>query len=246
MESCQADSRHSHGGKRSRSSSMETTIFGDEFLLPRPLLRAIRYQGPGHAVLLIDEIDRADEEFEAFLLEVLSDFQVTVPEFGTFEAKRRPFVVLTSNRTRELNDALKRRCLYLWIEYPTQTKEREIVMRKVPGIESRLANRFARSCTHCVKSSSTSGQASPRRSTGREPWRDQKLTASTRRSGRNCGLRTQIQGRHRAFEIDRCGPDIAGQQSVPHRLGMVVMEPANRSRDPGLAAKFRPSCSSVA
>lgn len=120
-------------------SSIEANIFGDEFLLPRPLLRAVRYQGPGRAVLLIDEIDRADEEFEAFLLEVLSDFQITVPELGTFEAKRRPFVLLTSNRTRELNDALKRRCLYLWIEYPTQTKEREIVMRKVPGIESKLA-----------------------------------------------------------------------------------------------------------
>jgi MoxR-like ATPase len=119
--------------------SIEANIFGDEFLLPRPLLRAVRYQGPGRAVLLIDEIDRADEEFEAFLLEVLSDFQITVPELGTFEAKRRPFVVLTSNRTRELNDALKRRCLYLWIEYPTPTKEREIVMRKVPGIESKLA-----------------------------------------------------------------------------------------------------------
>jgi MoxR-like ATPase len=122
--------------------SMETTIFGDEFLLPRPLLRAIRYQGPGRAVLLIDEIDRADEEFEAFLLEVLSDFQITVPELGTFEAKRPPFVVLTSNRTRELNDALKRRCLYLWIEYPTPAKEQEIGMRKAPSIESRLAEQI--------------------------------------------------------------------------------------------------------
>lgn len=119
--------------------SLEAAIFSDEFLLPRPLLRAIRYQGPGRAVLLIDEIDRADEEFEAFLLEVLSDFQITVPELGTFAAMRRPFVVLTSNRTRELNDALKRRCLYLWIEYPNPAKEREIVMRKVSGIESRLA-----------------------------------------------------------------------------------------------------------
>jgi MoxR-like ATPase len=122
--------------------SMETAIFSEEFLLPRPLLRAIRYKGPGHAVLLIDEIDRADEEFEAFLLEVLSDFQVTVPELGTFEAKNRPFVVLTSNRTRELNDALKRRCLYFWIEYPTPNKEREIVIRKVPGIEARLAEQI--------------------------------------------------------------------------------------------------------
>jgi MoxR-like ATPase len=90
-------------------------------------------------VLLIDEVDRADEEFEAFLLEVLSDFQVTVPEIGTFTAQQPPLVVLTSNRTRELNDALKRRCLYLWIDYPSAAKERDIVLRKVPGIDGRLA-----------------------------------------------------------------------------------------------------------
>lgn len=120
-------------------AALEQSIFGDEFLLSRPLLRAVRHGGPRPVVLLIDEVDRADEEFEAFLLEVLSDFQVTVPEIGTFTAKQPPVVVLTSNRTRELNDALKRRCLYLWIDYPSPAKERDIVLRKVPGIEARLA-----------------------------------------------------------------------------------------------------------
>jgi MoxR-like ATPase len=124
-------------------TALEHNIFSDEFLLARPLLRAIRDSGGRPVTLLIDEIDRADEEFEAFLLEVLSDYQVTVPEIGTFTAKHRPFVVLTSNRTRELNDALKRRCLYLWIDYPTHAKEREIVMRKVPGIEQALADQIA-------------------------------------------------------------------------------------------------------
>jgi len=124
-------------------AELERSIFSDEFLLPRPLLRAIRDHEGRPVTLLIDEIDRADEEFEAFLLEVLSDYQVTVPEIGTFTAKHRPFVVLTSNRTRELNDALKRRCLYLWINYPTHAKEREIVMRKVPGIEQALADQIA-------------------------------------------------------------------------------------------------------
>jgi len=124
-------------------NELQHSIFSDEFLLPRPLLRAIRDKDDRPVTLLIDEIDRADEEFEAFLLEVLSDYQVTVPEIGTFAAKHRPFVVLTSNRTRELNDALKRRCLYLWIDYPTRAKEREIVMRKVPGIEQGLAEQIA-------------------------------------------------------------------------------------------------------
>jgi MoxR-like ATPase len=130
-------------GAAQERSALEHSIFSDEFLLPRPLLRAIREHEGRAVTLLIDEIDRADEEFEAFLLEVLSDYQVTVPEIGTFTAKHRPFVVLTSNRTRELNDALKRRCLYLWIDYPSHAKEREIVMRKVPGIEQALADQIA-------------------------------------------------------------------------------------------------------
>jgi MoxR-like ATPase len=107
-------------------------------LLERPLLRAITRQA-GPAVLLIDEVDRADEEFEAFLLELLSDFQVTIPELGTIKAAHIPHVVLTSNRVRELSDALKRRCLYHWIDYPSFEKELEILRRKVPDVPLRLA-----------------------------------------------------------------------------------------------------------
>jgi MoxR-like ATPase len=119
----------------------EAEIFGEAFLLKRPLLDAItRSQAP---VLLVDEIDRADEEFEAFLLEVLSDFQVSIPEIGTIRAASVPHVVLTSNRTRELGDALRRRCLYLWIDYPTFEKELEIVQRKVPGVNARLARQIS-------------------------------------------------------------------------------------------------------
>jgi len=120
----------------------EAHIFSDEFLLKRPLLRAISAEDKA-PVLLIDEVDRADEEFEAFLLEVLSDFQVTIPELGTIQTKHRPYVVLTSNRTRELSDALKRRCLYLWIDYPSFDKELRIIMTKVPDINDRLARQVA-------------------------------------------------------------------------------------------------------
>jgi MoxR-like ATPase len=119
----------------------EEQIFSDAFLLKRPLLQAITHphQAP---VLLIDEIDRADEEFEAFLLEVLSDFQVTVPELGTITATHKPYVVLTSNRTRELSDALRRRCLYLWIDYPAFDKEVRIATTRVPGVNERLAKQI--------------------------------------------------------------------------------------------------------
>ncbi|MDP6778253.1 MAG: MoxR family ATPase, partial [Candidatus Latescibacteria bacterium] len=114
-------------------------IFSEEFLLKRPLLRAIQAGDGEQPVLLIDEVDRSDEEFEAFLLEILSDFQITIPEIGTIGAKQIPFVVLTSNRTRELHDALKRRCLYLWIDYPTFSKEMDIIDSRVPGIHGELA-----------------------------------------------------------------------------------------------------------
>jgi MoxR-like ATPase len=120
----------------------EAEIFSESFLLKRPLLQAIT-QPDKAPVLLIDEVDRADEEFEAFLLEVLSDFQVTIPELGTIKAKHRPYVVLTSNRTRELSDALKRRCLYLWVDYPDFEKETRIIETKVEGINSRLAHQVA-------------------------------------------------------------------------------------------------------
>lgn len=114
-------------------------IFGPEFLLKRPLLQAIEQSEGVEPVLLIDELDRADEEFEAFLLEILSDFQVTIPEIGTLTAETPPIVVITSNRTREIHDALKRRCLYHWIDYPTFEKEYEIVLARVPEAPERLA-----------------------------------------------------------------------------------------------------------
>lgn len=114
-------------------------IFGEEFLLKRPLLQAVEQVNGIEPVLLIDELDRTDEEFEAFLLEILSDFQVTIPEIGTIKAKRPPVVVITSNRTREIHDALKRRCLYHWIDYPAFEKEYNIVVAKVADAPERLA-----------------------------------------------------------------------------------------------------------
>jgi MoxR-like ATPase len=131
------------GGGRSRDE-LEHIIFGEEFLLKRPLLDAIMSDGSMPPVLLIDEVDRSDEEFEAFLLEVLSDFQITIPEIGTIKAERRPFVILTSNRTREIHDALKRRCLYLWLDYPTFEKELQIVGAKIPGIQQTLAEQICK------------------------------------------------------------------------------------------------------
>ena len=119
---------------------IEHEIFGPAYLIKRPLLQAIEPVGKGVPVLLIDELDRADEEFEAFLLELLSDFQITIPELGTIKAKEPPVVVITSNRTREIHDALKRRCLYFWIDYPSLEKELEIVKSKVPGIPEKLAH----------------------------------------------------------------------------------------------------------
>jgi len=114
-------------------------LFGREFLLRRPLLEALEHEG--QAVLLIDEVDRADDEFEAFLLEFLSDFAITIPELGTISASHRPLVVLTSNRTRELHDALKRRCLYHWIDYPDLEREAEIVRARLPGVPEEIAER---------------------------------------------------------------------------------------------------------
>lgn len=120
------------------SSQLQRHLFSPEFLLRRPLLQAIDSEEP--CVLLIDELDRADEEFEAFLLELLSDFQITVPEIGTIRARHVPNVIITSNRTREIHDALKRRCLYHWIDYPDFDKERAIVLSKVPDAPAHLAD----------------------------------------------------------------------------------------------------------
>ena len=125
------------------AAEKEESIFSESFLLKRPLLQAIT-DHTRSPVLLIDEIDRSDEEFEAFLLEVLSEFQVTIPEIGSIEATHRPHVVLTSNRSRELSDALRRRCLYLWIDYPSFDKELQIVRNKVPDISEALSVELTR------------------------------------------------------------------------------------------------------
>jgi MoxR-like ATPase len=131
-----------HEGAHRAVDQEEHEIFSEPFLLKRPLLQAItQEQSP---VLLVDEVDRADEEFEAFMLEVFSEWQVTIPEIGTIKATHPPHVILTSNRTRELSDALRRRCLYLWIDYPAFDKEVAIVERKVPGINARLAREVGR------------------------------------------------------------------------------------------------------
>jgi MoxR-like ATPase len=125
-------------GKHDRTE-IEHDVFDERFLIKRPLLQALEPDTAGPPVLLIDELDRSDEAFEAFLLEVLADFQVTIPELGTIKAERPPIVVITSNRTREIHDALKRRCLYHWVGYPSAARELEIVQAKVPGVGKKLS-----------------------------------------------------------------------------------------------------------
>jgi MoxR-like ATPase len=127
------------GSGAGKDDDIEKTIFSEKFLLTRPLLEAITSDSDVPVVLLIDEIDRSDEEFEAFLLEVLSDFQITIPEIGTIKAKVLPYVIVTSNGTRELHDALKRRCLFHWIDYPSFEKELNIMLKKVPEVQRGLA-----------------------------------------------------------------------------------------------------------
>src|SRR5213596_2639092 len=136
--------RLQEAGHNNRSmDEKEHEIFSEPFLLRRPLLQAITQESQS-PVLLVDECDRSDEEFEAFMLEVFSDWQVTIPEIGTIKATHPPHVILTSNRTRELSDALRRRCLYLWIDYPSAEKETRIIARKVPGINARLSREIAK------------------------------------------------------------------------------------------------------
>lgn len=125
--------------RQAESSGDRADIFSGRFLIKRPILEALETPAEGAPVLLIDELDRADEAFEAFLLEVLSDFQVTIPELGTVRATEPPIVIVTTNRTREIHDALKRRCLYHWVDYPDMAREREIVRLKAPGAGERLA-----------------------------------------------------------------------------------------------------------
>jgi MoxR-like ATPase len=130
-----------HSGKT--PEEIGQVIYSEPYLIKRPLLEAILNSQNDHPVLLIDELDRADEEFEAFLLEILSDFQVSIPEIGTVQATHKPLVVITSNRTRDIHDALKRRCLYHWIDYPDPAKEKQIIRARIPAIEETLAAQVA-------------------------------------------------------------------------------------------------------
>jgi len=147
----------------------EEQLFGADYLIRRPLLRALEHPGPRPAVLLIDEIDRADDDFEAFLLELLGEAAVTIPELGTIRATHPPIIVLTSNRTRDLHDAVKRRCLYHWIDYPTPQREVEIVRRRVKGAPSGSRSRSPTRCRACAAPTSRSRRGSRRRSTGWPP-----------------------------------------------------------------------------
>lgn len=122
--------------------NLVTEIFSEKFLIKRPLLNALESSGGKAPVLLIDELDRTDEPFEAYLLEILSDFQITIPEMGTIKADETPIVIITSNRTREIHDALKRRCLYHWVDYPNAEREKEIIALKVPGADARLSEQI--------------------------------------------------------------------------------------------------------
>ena len=159
----------------------EEPLYSERFLLRRPLLEALEATEP--VVLLIDEIDRADDEFEAFLLEFLSDFQVSIPELGTITAERRPLVVVTSNRTRELHDALKRRCLYHWIDYPTPEREAEIVRARLPGVPDEIAERVcARGRASAWRGALQAARAWARRSRGRRRCWHSTTPTSTRRS----------------------------------------------------------------
>ena len=137
-----AAGRAAPGAAPAAGAGQVDDLFAPEYLLRRPLLDAIDPRRDRPPVLLIDELDRADEEFESFLLELLSDFQITIPELGTVRAVHRPFVLLTSNRTREVHDALKRRCLYQWIDYPSPEKEKQILERKVPGLGDALSRQI--------------------------------------------------------------------------------------------------------
>lgn len=128
---------HIQADKHQSWQELSTDIFSEEYLLERPLLQSIR--NGKQTVLLIDELDRVDEEFEAFLLELLSDFQITIPEMGAIQAQQKPVVVLTSNATRELSEALRRRCIYLYMDFPTPERERDIILKRIPGIEPTLA-----------------------------------------------------------------------------------------------------------
>ena len=187
MEQCRADDRdpaREAAGDTDRDQ-LFSDIFAERYLIKRPLLQALEPDVAGAPVLLIDELDRADEAFEAYLLEILSDFQVTIPEFGTVKAPQPPIVIITSNRTREIHDALKRRCLYHWVDYPTPSASSRSSSRACPASPQNCRSRSCASCRRCATRISTSRRASPRPSTGhradrtRRPLADPQVVGDT-------------------------------------------------------------------
>ena len=202
VELRRADDRHPRrrGARASTTASgLEHDVFSERFLIKRPLLQALEPDTAGAPVLLIDELDRADEAFEAFLLEVLADFQVTIPELGTVKAAQPPIVIITSNRTREIHDALKRRCLYHWVGYPNAERELAIVRAKVPGIGKALSEQVV----HFVQALRKAGpvQVARRRRDARlggGAGRARRGGARPRDRLRHARRAAQVSGRHRA------------------------------------------------
>ena len=234
------DALHPHAGGGRRTDARETLheLFAREFLVRRPLLDAIEHDDPIPPVLLIDEIDRADDEFEAFLLELLSDFQVTIPEIGTIAAAARPLVILTSNRTRELHDALKRRCLYHWIGHPSLEREIEIVQARVPGVPERLAGEAAAFVGRAAR-------ARPGEGAGRR--RDDRLDAGAagpgpggaRRRGRRChaGLGAEVPRGCRAGARPRTPRARRGASAPTRDEPAATPSSASSSRSAGSSAR---------
>ena len=232
------------GARRGQPGATAHDIFGPDFLIKRPLLQALESTDGAPPVLLIDEIDRADEEFEAYLLEILSDFQVTVPEIGTIRAAQPPRVILTSNRTREVHDALKRRCLYHWIDYPTVEKEYAIVQARLPGMDARLARQVvgfvqrlrqvgADQAAGCRGDARLGGRAHGARARRacrrRSSTRRSACCSSTRRTCAPCGASGRRRTSRRSRPVDRA-------DRSPSRLGpaAVISGPAFLAQRPRL------------
>ena len=189
-------------------TELEHDIFAERFLIRRPLLQALEADPAGPPVLLIDELDRTDEPFEAFLLEVLADFQVTIPEIGTFKAERPPIVIITSNRTREIHDALKRRCFYHWVDYPSAERELEIIRARMPGAEQRLSRQIV-----AVRAGAAAARPVQAAGRGRDAGLDARALdaghagAVAQRHQRHAGHAAQVPGRHRQGAGQRGGQD---------------------------------------
>ena len=211
---------------------LEHDVFSERFLIKRPLLQALEPDTAGAPVLLIDEIDRTDEAFEAFLLEVLGDFQVTIPEMGTVKAAHPPIVVITSNRTREVHDALKRRCLYHWVGYPSAERELAIVRTKVPGIGKKLSEQVVAFVQALAQAGSV--QVARRRRDARLGGRAVRARRGRARSGdrlRHARRAAQISGRHRAARRQQ-GQGAARRGEVGAASGGVMARPSAAMMQP--------------